>query len=547
MSNIWMKKPMEAYEADIKKSQLKRVLGKWSLTAIGIGAIIGGGIFVLTGTGAYYHAGPALALSFVIAGIACVFAALCYAEFASILPVEGSAYAYAYGTVGEIFAWIIGWGLILEYAMGSMTVAVSWSGYFGKLLKMFGLHLPYWMTTDPGTAHKAFGEATSQIAKGGLSADKLADFQHIIDNFNAAPQIMDFKLFFNFPALVIVLFVISILVRGTKGAAKANNFIVILKVSAIIFVIIAGVFFINMDNWIPFIPNPTTITENGISHEAYGLMGVVGGASAIFFAYVGFDAVSTQAGEAINPKKDVPFAIIASLVICTLLYILVSLVLTGMMHYTDFNPLGKYPDAIKAPVAYAFDIAGQAWAGYIITIAATVGLISVLMVMIMGQSRIFLGMSKDGLIPKAFSKVNSTTGVPTKNLMILGGIISVVAAVTPINDLAHMTSFGTLFAFTMVCVAVWVLRVKQPHLQRNFKVPMLPLIAVLGISINVYLIFNLSHEAKLYSFIWLILGFIIYFLYSKNHSKLQNGGFGETFKAEQEPLEEVDIDIDNKK
>ena len=512
MANIWIKKPMEAYEADIKKSELKRVLGKWSLTAIGIGAIIGGGIFVLTGTGAYYHAGPALALSFVIAGIACVFAALCYAEFASILPVEGSAYAYAYGTVGEVFAWIIGWGLILEYAMGSMTVAVSWSGYFTKFLHMFGIHLPNWLTTDPQTFAAAGGTGFSM----------------------------------NLPALLIVLFVISILVRGTKGAAKANNFIVILKVSAIIFVIIAGLFFIDTANWTPFIPAPTVITENGVSHEAYGYAGVVAGASAIFFAYVGFDAVSTQAGEAINPKKDVPFAIITSLVICTVLYILVSLVLTGMMHYTDFNPLGKYPDAIKAPVAYAFDIAGQAWAGYIITIAATVGLISVLMVMIMGQSRIFLGMSKDGLIPKTFSKVNAATGVPRKNLMILGAVISVVAAFTPINDLAHMTSFGTLFAFTMVCVAVWMLRVKQPNLPRSFRVPFLPVIATLGILINVYLIINLSIEAQTYSFIWLLIGIVIYFLYSKKHSNLQNGGFGETFKAEQEPLEKVDIDIDNK-
>ena len=503
---------MEAYEADIKKSQLKRVLGKWSLTAIGIGAIIGGGIFVLTGTGAYYNAGPALALSFVIAGIACVFAALCYAEFASILPVEGSAYAYAYGTVGEIFAWIIGWGLILEYAMGSMTVAVSWSGYFGKLLKMFGLHMPAWLPTDPQTYLAAGNSGFSM----------------------------------NLPAFLIVWVVIGILLRGTKGAAKANNFIVVMKVSAIIFVIVAGVFFINPENWTPFIPEPTTITENGVSHPAYGYAGVVAGASAIFFAYVGFDAVSTQAGEAINPKKDVPFAIIASLVICTLLYILVSLVLTGMMHYTDFNPLGKYPDAIKAPVAYAFDIAGQAWAGYIITIAATVGLISVLMVMIMGQSRIFLGMSKDGLIPKTFAKVNPLSGVPSKNLVILGTVISVVASFTPINDLAHMTSFGTLFAFTMVCVAVWVLRVKEPNLQRNFKVPALPVIAVLGIAINIYLIINLSKEAQMYSLGWLVIGFFIYFLYSKKNSKLQNGGFGETFKAEQEPLEDVDIDIDNK-
>ncbi|WP_396196649.1 APC family permease [Flavobacterium sp.] len=481
--SIWRVKPVSAFEADMKKSELKKVLGKWSLTAIGVGAIIGGGIFVLTGTGAYYHAGPALAISFIIAGIACVFAALCYSEFASILPVEGSAYAYAYGTIGEIFAWIIGWGLILEYAMGSMTVAVSWSGYFNKLLKMFGIKLPEWLTSDPASYT---GEGFSM----------------------------------NLPAFLIVLFVISILIKGTQSAAKANNMIVILKVSAIIFVIIAGAFFINVENWTPFIPEATQIIDKDATHEAYGVSGIVSGAAAIFFAYVGFDAVSTQAGEAKNPKKDVPFAIIASLLICTILYILVSLVLTGMMNYKDFDPLGQYPDAIKAPVAYAFDIAGQAWAGYIITIAATVGLISVLMVMIMGQSRIFLGMSKDGLIPQVFSKVNPISGTPKTNLMILGVVIAIVAAFTPINKLADMTSFGTLFAFTMVCVAVWILRVKQPNIERTFKVPALPVIAVCGILINTYLMINLSKDAQMLSLGWLAIGIVVYFLYGKRNAKL---------------------------
>lgn len=483
--SIWRVKPVSAFEADMKKSQLKRVLGKWSLTAIGIGAIIGGGIFVLTGTGAYNHAGPALALSFVIAGIACVFAALCYSEFASILPVEGSAYAYAYGTIGEIFAWIIGWGLILEYAMGSMTVAVSWSGYFNKMLKMFGITLPEYLTADPGSYT---GEGFSM----------------------------------NLPAFLIVLLVISLLIKGTEKAASANNFIVILKVSAVIFVIIAGAFFIDADNWSPFIPEAQTIIVDEKPHEAYGVAGIISGAAAIFFAYVGFDAVSTQAGEAINPKKDVPFAIIASLLVCTLLYILVSLVLTGMISYQDFNPLGKYPEAIKAPVAYAFDIAGQAWAGYIITIAATVGLISVLMVMIMGQSRIFLGMSKDGLIPSVFSKINPISGTPRTNLLILGAFIATVAAFTPISKLAEMTSFGTLFAFTMVCIAVWILRVKQPNLERSFKVPALPVIAVCGIAINTYLMVNLSKDAQLFSLGWLAIGMVIYFLYGKRNSKLNN-------------------------
>lgn len=483
--SVWRKKPMSAFEADMKKSELKRVLGKWSLTAIGVGAIIGGGIFVLTGTGAYYHAGPALALSFVIAGIACVFAALCYSEFAAILPVEGSAYAYAYGTIGEILAWIIGWGLVLEYAMGSMTVAVSWSGYFNKLLKMFHIHLPEWLTTDPAS-----------YTGSGFSM--------------------------NLPAFLIVILVVAILVRGTKGAAKANNFIVLLKVAAVLFVIIAGLFFINAANWSPFIPEVKSIaSENGFK-EAYGIQGVISGAAAIFFAYVGFDAVSTQAGEAINPKKDVPFAIVASLLICTVLYILVSMVLTGMMNYQDFNPKGQYPDAIKAPVAYAFEIAKQPWASYLITIAATVGLISVLMVMIMGQSRIFLGMAKDGLLPGVFSQIKKETGTPQRNLYILGGVIAVVAAFTPINKLADMTSFGTLFAFLMVCIAVWVLRVKQPNLPRTFKVPALPVIAVLGIAINIYLMWNLSLDAQLLSLSWLAIGIVIYFLYSRRKSNLNH-------------------------
>jgi APA family basic amino acid/polyamine antiporter len=483
MSKIWRKKPISAFEADMKKSELKRVLGKWSLTAIGVGAIIGGGIFVLTGTGAYFHAGPALSLSFVIAGIACVFAALCYSEFAAILPVEGSAYAYAYGTIGEFMAWVIGWGLILEYAMGSMTVAVSWSGYFNKLLKMFGIKLPEWLTTDPGS-----------YTGSGFSM--------------------------NLPAFLIVLLVVSILVRGTKGAAKANNFIVLLKVAAVLFVIIAGLFFINLENWSPFIPEVKNIVHDGVAQKAYGVQGIISGAAAIFFAYVGFDAVSTQAGEAINPKKDVPFAIVASLLICTALYILVSLVLTGMMNYQDFNPLGNYPEAIKAPVAYAFDIAGQKWASYVITIAATIGLISVLMVMIMGQSRIFLGMAKDGLIPKVFAEINPLSGTPRRNLMFLGIVIAIVSAFTPINKLADMTSFGTLFAFLMVCIAVWVLRVKEPNLPRTFKVPALPVIAVMGILINIYLMFNLSLDAQLLSLSWLAIGVVIYFTYSRRKSKL---------------------------
>ncbi|RRA95114.1 APC family permease [Paenimyroides viscosum] len=486
MSNIWIKKPLSAYEADIKKSGLKKILGKWSLTAIGVGAIIGGGIFVLTGTGAYYNAGPALALSFVIAGIACIFAALCYAEFASILPVEGSAYAYAYGTVGEIFAWGLGWCLILEYAMASMAVSVSWSGYFTKFLKMFGIYLPDYLTSDPVSYT---GEGFS----------------------------------INLPAFIIVLLITALLTKGTKEAAKTNNFIVILKTAAVVFVVIVGAFYIVPENWMPFIPEQTMIEQtNGEMAPAYGFQGIISGAAAIFFAYIGFDAVSTQAGEAINPKKDVPFAIITSLLICTALYIMVSLVLTGMMHYSDFNPLGKYPEAIKAPVAYAFEIAGKHWASNIVTIAATVGLISVVMVMMMGQSRIFMGMAKDGLIPKFFGELHPTTKTPYKGIILLGLIVATVSALTPISTLAHMTSFGTLFAFTMVCIAVWIMRKRQPNIERPFKVPAYKLIVILGVLTNIGLIITLDKLALLLSGCWLVLGIIVYFAYSKRNSKLNN-------------------------
>lgn len=486
MSNIWIKKPLSAYEADIKKSGLKKILGKWSLTAIGVGAIIGGGIFVLTGTGAYYNAGPALALSFVIAGIACIFAALCYAEFASILPVEGSAYAYAYGTVGEIFAWGLGWCLILEYAMASMAVSVSWSGYFTKFLKMFGIYLPDYLTTDP-VSYTGEGFAM------------------------------------NLPAFIIVLLVTALLVKGTKEAAKTNNFIVILKTSAVVFVVIVGAFYVVPENWFPFIPEQTMIKQtSGEMAPAYGFQGIISGAAAIFFAYIGFDAVSTQAGEAINPKKDVPFAIITSLLICTALYIMVSLVLTGMMHYSDFDPLGKYPEAIKAPVAYAFEIAGKHWASNIVTIAATVGLISVVMVMMMGQSRIFIGMSKDGLIPKFFGELHPTTKTPYKGIILLGLIVATVSALTPISTLAHMTSFGTLFAFTMVCIAVWIMRKRQPNIDRPFKVPAYKIIVILGVIINIGLIITLDKLALMLSGCWLVLGIIVYFAYSKRNSKLNN-------------------------
>jgi len=487
-TSVWRKKPMYLYEQDIQKSELKRVLGKWSLTAIGIGAIIGGGIFVLTGTAAHYHAGPALALSFVVAGIGCIFAALCYAEFAAMLPVEGSAYAYAYGTMGELFAWVIGWGLILEYAMGAMTVAVSWSGYFNKLLHLFGIDIPFWLRNDPVSAAK-----------------------YAVDNGLTDPGFS-----VNLPAFLIVWVVTAVLVRGIKEAAGANNVIVIMKVAAVLFVIIVGAFYVKSANWIPFIPVPEMIQgETGAPHEAYGWGGIISGASAIFFAYIGFDAVSTQAGEAINPRKDIPFAIVTSLLVCTVLYIAVSLVLTGMINYKDI-----VGDALKAPVAAAFDSAGQPWAVFIITAAATAGLISVMLVMMLGQTRIFLGMAKDGLLPNFFRTIHPTLKTPFKSTILVGLVVSLVAAFTPISILGDMCSFGTLFAFAMVCLAVWLLRRSDPGRERSFRAPFLNVIAPLGILTNFYLIINLSELAQLLAFGWLILGLGVYFLYGRPNSNL---------------------------
>ena len=481
-TSIWRKKPLAAYEADMKKSELKRVLTRWGLTSLGIGAVIGGGVFVLTGIAANEWAGPALALSFMMAGVACAFAALCYAEFASILPVEGSAYAYSYGTVGEIFAWLIGWNLILEYMMGATTVAVSWSG-------LFGIDPPIWLMNDPVTA------------------------QEKAETLRAAGQaIPDFTFAVNLPAFLIVWVVTYILVKGIKEAASTNNLIVVLKVATVIFVIIAGAFYVDVANWTPFIPDPV-VDNSGQTH--YGFNGIVTAAGIVFFAYIGFDAVSTQAGEAINPRKDVPFAIIASLIICTVLYILVSLVLTGMVRFDNLD--------LKAPVAQAFADQGLTWAVYLITIAAIAGLTSVMLVMMLGQTRIFLGMAKDGLLPKnLFASIHPTFKTPWKSTILVGGIVSTVAALTPIDKVSELCSSGTLLAFAMICGAVWLLRVREPNLERPYKTPALPVIATLGICANLYLMYNLRNDTKITFVIWCTLGVIVYFLYSRRHSNLNN-------------------------
>jgi APA family basic amino acid/polyamine antiporter len=471
----------------MKKNDLKRVLTKWGLTSLGIGAIIGGGIFTLTGIAAHDYAGPALALSFIIAGIGCLFASLCYAEFASVLPVEGSAYAYAYGTVGELFAWFIGWNLILEYMMGATTVAVAWSGYFVKFLHLCGIDFPIWLCNDMATA-------TEKCVEAGLAAPSFA---------------------FNLPAFLITWLVTMILVKGIKEAANTNNIIVIVKIAVVLFVIIVGAFYINTDNWTPFIPAEVPILDkagNPTGGVNFGFGGVLTAATIVFFAYIGFDAVSTQAGEAINPKKDVPFAIVASLIICTILYILVSLVLTGMVRYDQLDK--------AAPVASAFSGIGINWATFIITIAATAGLTSVMLVMMLGQTRIFLGMAKDGLLPGFFKSLHTSFKTPHKSTILVGAIISIVAALTPINKVSEMCSMGTLLAFAMVCVAVMILRYKKPELERPYKTPAVYLIGSLGVAFNIFLMCFVRKETWVAFMIWGVIGISVYFLYSKNKSNL---------------------------
>lgn len=571
--SIWRVKPVAAFEADMKKSDLKRVLTKWGLTSLGIGAIIGGGIFTLTGIAAHEQAGPALALSFVIAGIGCMFAALCYAEFASVLPVEGSAYAYSYGTVGEIFAWFIGWNLILEYMMGATTVAVAWSGYFEKLLHLIHVKLPLFLAMDYSSAKELLMETQAVSAiqeylhslninyESFKSATEVLSIQNLPSTANVVSALKDtpanevvtslsydnskniletskfFPLLieqagksnysqlqssysstnlpgfaFNMLAFLITWVVTGILIKGIKEAANTNNIIVVLKIAVVLFVIIAGAFYINTDNWTPFIPQRVTDFK-GEGH--FGYIGVLTAASIVFFAYIGFDAVSTQAGEAINPKKDVPFAIISSLVICTVLYVLVSLVLTGMVRYDQLD--------LRAPVASAFAAVGKPWAEYLVVFAASAGLISVMLVMMLGQTRIFLGMSKDGLLPSFFKTLHPKFKTPHKSTILVGALISIIAALTPIKKVSEMCSMGTLLAFSMVCLAVMILRVKKPELERPYKTPAVFVIGTLGFLFNLALMFFVRKDTWITFIIWGVVGIAVYFLYSKRNSNLNKG------------------------
>ncbi|MFA5805245.1 MAG: amino acid permease [Melioribacteraceae bacterium] len=502
-SQLWQRKPVEHFEIEMKESKLKRVLGKWGLTSLGVGAIIGAGIFVMTGVGAKEYAGPALALSFVVAGIGCTFAALCYAEFASFLPVEGSAYAYSYATVGELFAWIIGWDLILEYGMGASAVAVGWSGYFAKFLHLFDIKFPIWLMNDVFTGKEMIAEATNK----GTLVDLSTRFSDL-----SFPTILGIDFAVNLPALLIIWVLTSILVRGIKQASSTNNVMVVIKITVVLFIIILGAQYINTANWTPFIPTRGFYTDSfGGTHGAFGLLGIVSGAAYIFFAYIGFDTVSTHAGEAKNPQKDVPFGIITSLIVCTILYILVALVITGMVNYKDID--------ITAPIAAAFGSQGLNYAVFIISVAAIAGLTSVCIVMLLGQSRVFYAISKDGLLPKKmFGEVHPKFRTPWKANILIGLVVSLVSAFTPIEGISKMVNIGTLLAFVLVCLAVWIMRKKEPNRHRPFRAPVIWFVAPMGIIFNLGMMLTLEWQnwARLAG--WLALGLLIYFLYGKKHS-----------------------------
>ncbi len=460
---------------------LKRTLGVGNLIALGIGAIIGAGLFVRTAAAAGEAAGPAVVVSFIIAAIGCAFAGLCYAEFASMIPIAGSAYAYAYVTMGEFMAWIIGWALVLEYALASATVSIAWSEYLNNLL---GGAIPYeW-------CHSPFETSLDGTASGII----------------------------NFPALVILVILTMILIKGTKESANLNAIIVFVKVSIVLVFIVIGWGFINEANYTPYI-----IPQSSPDHDVwnrFGWGGVLGGAGIVFFAFIGFDAVSTAAQEAKNPKRDMPIGILGSLVICTILYVLFSYVLTGVANYEEFKTAGK-----EASVAYAIQtyMHGYGWLATLITVAILAGFSSVILVMLMGQSRVFYSMSKDGLVPKVFSELHPKFRTPFKANWLLLIFVGAFAGFVPGSVAGDLTSFGTLFAFVLVCVGIWVMRVKNPEAVRPFRTPLVPLIPILGIIVCSGMIISLGKETLISAMIWMVVGLFIYFLYSKKNSNLRKG------------------------
>jgi APA family basic amino acid/polyamine antiporter len=489
---LWATKSITALRAEAEaggERALRRSLGALNLTMLGIGAIIGAGIFVLTGLAAALHAGPAVPLSFVVAAVACGLAGLCYAEMASAVPVAGSAYTYAYATMGEFVAWIIGWDLVLEYAMGAATVGVGWSGYFVSLLDVFGLHLPATLTAAP-----------LRLCSEADVTNAVAHCAHA--GWNATGALM------NLPAVLIVLLATTILVIGIEESARVNNLIVILKIAVVLLFIAFGFQYVNPGNWHPFVPpNTGTFGE-------FGWSGVFRGAGLIFFAYIGFDAVSTAAQEAKNPQKDMPIGILGSLAICTVLYILVSLILTGLVKYTELN--------VAHPVAYAVEKIPQLiWLRPFITLGAVLGLGSVVLVMLLGQSRVFYSMSRDGLMGPWAGKVHPKFRTPYLSTIYVGLIVAVITGTFPIQILGELVNIGTLLAFVLVCAGVWILRNKRPDLERPFRTPLVPLVPILGILACLGLMATLPGDTWLRLLVWLVIGLAVYFGYGRRHSLLQ--------------------------
>jgi len=487
--SLFRTKSIDLLMADVAASgeaTLKRTLGPFSLVTLGIGAIIGAGLFVRTAAAIAERAGPSVTLAFLVAGLGCAFAGLCYAEFASMIPIAGSAYTYSYATMGELVAWIIGWDLCLEYAVGAATVAIAWSEYFNRILEYFGLHVPYEWSHSP------------------------------LEAMNGVHGIV------NIPAIAILLVLSALLIRGMQESAFVNSLIVITKVAIVLLVIAIGWGFMNPANHTPYIPAATTFTTSqGITHPYGGVMGILGAAGVVFFAFIGFDAVSTAAQEAKNPKRDMPIGILGSLVVCTVLYVLFSHVLSGVATVEDFRTAGKEASVTFAITKY---MTGYAWLAKFVTIAILAGFSSVILVMLMGQSRVFYSMSHDGLVPKIFSDVHPRYKTPWKSNMVFFIFTSLFAGFIPEDIVGEMTSIGTLFAFMLVCAGVWIMRVRRPDLVRGFTVPALPVVAVLGILVCGAMIYGLGWTNWLRLAVWLAIGLVFYFSYGKNHSRLQTNG-----------------------
>jgi APA family basic amino acid/polyamine antiporter len=489
--NLFRRRSVAALQAEVLMDKsLKRALGPVNLTALGIGAIIGAGIFVLTGQAAAQYAGPAIVFSFILSGLVCAFAGLCYAEFASMIPLSGSAYTYGYATLGEFIAWIIGWNLILEYLFAASTVAVGWSGYVVSFLKDMGITIPAAFTSAP----------YDHLTPPGAHWWNL--WQLFVNGWTSTGAVL------NVPAMLIIAGITILLVIGIKESVNFNNTIVALKLAVILTFIAVGAAYINKNNWHPFVPT-------AIGPGEFGWGGIVRGAAVIFFAYIGFDAVSTAAQEAKNPQRDMPIALLGSLAICTVIYIAVSLVLTGIVNYTQLN--------VSAPIAVAIGSLGPSftWLEYFIKIGAIAGLSSVILVMLLGQPRIFYTMSKDGLLPPVFSAVHPKFRTPWIAQIITGAAAMLVAGLFPIGLLGKLVSIGTLLAFAIVCAGVFVLRFTDPEIKRPFRTPVFWLIAPLGVGSCAYLMIALPADTWARLIVWIAIGVVIYFTYSCRHSKLE--------------------------